>query len=223
VHDEAHIVKITHPFFGRLVPVSPRAMIRVRAVVGGFALLQAGVLAAGDPIGPRLRPRPATEQPMGMRSGDTTQATKGSDRETVVTATFRVPRPALFEALTRPAHLKQWMRAAGMTLAEAEVEGRAGGSFRFVFQRPSGRKIEVHGAYRTFDPPRGFSYLETYDFSPLRIDVTTGLEDAGDETRFTQTLRYASAQERDEDFEPVASSSREAYTRLAQYLGSRAP
>jgi uncharacterized protein YndB with AHSA1/START domain len=198
-------------------------MIRLRAIVGGVALLQVGVLAADDPMGLRPRPQPVIEQPMSERSGDAAQAAKASDRETVVTVTFPVPRSVLFEALTRPEHLKQWMGAAAMTLAEAEVEGRAGGSFRFVFQRPSGRKIEVHGAYRTFDPPRGFSYLETYDFSPLRIDVTTELEDAGGRTRFIQTLRYGSTRERDEDFDPVATSSREAYGRLAQYLASRAP
>jgi uncharacterized protein YndB with AHSA1/START domain len=198
-------------------------MIRLRAVVGGVALLQAGALAAGDPTGLWPRPRPAIEQPMGVPSRDTAQVTKVSDREIVVTVTFPVPRPVLFDALTRPEHFQQWMGAAGMTLEDARVDPRAGGGFRFVFRRPSGRTIEVRGAYRTFDPPRGFAYVETYDFSPLRIDVTTGLEDAGGETRFTQTLRYASAHERDEDFEPVASSSREAYAKLAQYLTSRAP
>jgi uncharacterized protein YndB with AHSA1/START domain len=154
---------------------------------------------------------------------DTVRVTKVLDRDTVVTGTFTVPRPMLFEALTRAEHLKQWMRASGMTLAEAHVDGRAGGGFRFVFQRPGGRTIEVRGAYRAFDPPSGFAYLESYDFSPLRIEVSTGLEDAGSETRFTQTLRYASTRERDEDFEPVATSSREAYANLGRYLASRAP
>jgi uncharacterized protein YndB with AHSA1/START domain len=108
-----------------------------------------------------------------------------------------------------------------MSLAEAHVDGRAGGSFRYVFQRPSGKKIEVRGAYSAFDPPRGFAYVETYDFSPLRLDVTTALEEAGGETRLTQTLRYASAQERDDDFDGVATSSREAYAKLARYLRGR--
>jgi uncharacterized protein YndB with AHSA1/START domain len=155
--------------------------------------------------------------------GDIVQVTKAADREIVVAGTFAVPRPRLFEAITQPEHLMRWMGAAGMTLESAQVDSRAGGSFRFVFQRPSGRRIEVHGAYRTFDPPRGFAYLETYDFSPLRIEVTTGLDDAGSETQFTQTLRYGSTRERDDDFEPVATSSREAYARLGRYLATRAP
>jgi uncharacterized protein YndB with AHSA1/START domain len=108
-----------------------------------------------------------------------------------------------------------------MALAETHVDGRAGGSFRYVFQRPSGAKIEVRGAYSAFDSPRGFAYVETYDFSPLRIEVTTALEEAGGETRLTQVLRYASTRERDEDFDGVAASSREAYAKLARYLQSR--
>ncbi len=38
---------------------------------------------------------------------------------------------------------------------------------RFLFQRPNGPQIEVRGAYRRFDPPNGFAYLESYDFSPF--------------------------------------------------------
>ncbi len=146
------------------------------------------------------------------------RVTKSGDREIVVAGTFAVPPHVLFEAITEPKHLEHWMSAGGMTLAEARVDGRAGGSFRYVFQRPSGKKLEVRGAYRTFDAPRGFAYLETYDFSPLRVEVTTALEEDGDGTRFTQTLRYFSPGERDEDFEGVATSSTEAYGNLAKYL-----
>ena len=105
---------------------------------------------------------------------DVVRVTKASDRDTRVTGTFAVPRETLFEAITRPDHLKHWMSASGMALVETQVDGRPDGTFRYVFQRPNGKKIEVRGAYKTFDPPRGFSYIETYDFSPLKIDVTNG-------------------------------------------------
>ena len=74
---------------------------------------------------------------------DVVRVTKVSDRETIVTGTFAVPRETLFDAITRPDHLKHWMSATGMALAETHVDGRPGGTFRYVFQRPSGRKIEV--------------------------------------------------------------------------------
>jgi uncharacterized protein YndB with AHSA1/START domain len=152
---------------------------------------------------------------------DTVRIVKPTEREIEVAGTFAVPRGELFDAITSPKHLAHWMSAAGMSLVETHVDGRAGGSFRYVFQRPSGKKIEVRGAYSAFDAPRGFAYVETYDFSPLRIEVTTALEEAGGETRLTQTLGYASARERDEDFDGVATSSREAYAKLARYLLGR--
>jgi uncharacterized protein YndB with AHSA1/START domain len=195
----------------------------LRALAGSIALLHASAPLSGEEIDPRSRPRQAIERPATGFPGGTVSVSKVSERDIVVAGTFSVARPVLFDALTRPEHLTRWMGADGMTLADAEVEPRRGGSLRYVFQRPGGRRIEVRGAYRTFDPPRGFAYLETYDFSPLRVDVTATLEEAGRETRLTQTLRYASTRERDEDFEPVASSSRQAYANLARYLASRQP
>jgi uncharacterized protein YndB with AHSA1/START domain len=149
---------------------------------------------------------------------ESVQVRKAEDRVIEIAATFEVPRQRLFAALTHPGHQANWMSASGFTLAESHVDGRAGGSFRYVYARPSGKRIEVRGAYGAFDPPHGSSYVETYDFSPLRIDVTTVLEESGGKTRYTQTLRYASEQERDEDFEGVAISTRESMAKLAKYL-----
>jgi uncharacterized protein YndB with AHSA1/START domain len=197
-------------------------MTRLGALAIGILVLQAAE-PTGHSIVELFTPEPTLVQRGDETREDSVRVTKPSDRETEVTGTFPVPPRVLFDAITRPEHLKHWMNAGGMTLEDVQVDPRAGGTFRYVFQRPNGRRIEVHGAYRSFDPPRGFSYLETYDFSPLRIEVSTTLEQAGGETRLTQTLRYGSTRERDEDFEPVSTSSREAYGNLARYLATRAP
>jgi len=111
-----------------------------------------------------------------------------------------------------------WMQPKDMPLVTCEVDLRKGGTFRYVFQRPSGAKIEVRGAYEAVDAPRGFTYKETYDFSPLILHVTTSLEASGQETTFKQTLVYSSKSERDEDFEGVVTSSEQVYQRLDRYL-----
>jgi len=148
------------------------------------------------------------------------QATKPSDREIVLTRTFAAPRQSVFDALTQANHLVHWMRPTNMSLVTCEVDLRAGGSFRYVFQRPRGARIEVRGAYETVDPPRQFVYTETYDFSPLKVLVTTALDQPGSETVFKQTIAYSSKQERDDDFDGVASSATEVYATLERYLGS---
>jgi uncharacterized protein YndB with AHSA1/START domain len=150
------------------------------------------------------------------------QATKPSDREIVLTRKFAASRQAVFDALTQADHLVRWMKPTHVSLVTCEVDLRAGGSFRYVFQRPSGARIEVRGRYETVDPPRRFVYRESYDFSPLEVLVTTALDLAGGETVFTQTMTYSSKRERDDDFDGVATSAAEVYANLERYLrGSR--
>ena len=141
-----------------------------------------------------------------------------SDREIVLTRLFDAPRELVYEAMTKPEHIRRWMQATGMTLVGCEVDLRPGGNFRYTFERPGGRRIEVRGAYESVDPPRQFVYRESYDFSPLEMQVTTSLEAEGDATVFRQRLQYASKGERDEDYPGVAQSSQEAYARLEAYL-----
>jgi uncharacterized protein YndB with AHSA1/START domain len=148
------------------------------------------------------------------------QITKPSDREIVLSRSFSAPRQAVFDALTQKNHLVQWMKPTNFSLVSCDVDLRAGGSFRHVYQRPSGKKIEVRGAYQAVDPPNRFEYVETYDFSPLQLNVTTTLNQAGSDTVFTQTIVYASKQERDGDFDSVSTSASEVYERLARYLES---
>jgi len=146
------------------------------------------------------------------------QATKPSDRETVLTRTFAAPRQKVFDALTQANHIVQWMKPSNFSLVACDVDLRVGGSFRYVYQRASGARIEVRGAYKRVDPPSRFEYTETYDFSPLQLQVTTTLDQVGAETVFKQTIVYASIRERDQDFTGVATSASEVYERLAQYL-----
>ena len=150
------------------------------------------------------------------------QATKPSEKEIVLTGTFAAPRQAVFDALTQKKHLVHWMKTKNMALVGCEVDARVGGTLRYVFQRPSGRKLEVRGVYTAFEPPRRFDYTETYDFTPLTVLVTMALDEEDGKTIFKQTLRYASKQECDDDFEPVSTSAKEVYPNLARYLAQGA-
>lgn len=162
---------------------------------------------------------PQHDRPLTVKQESAMQATKPSDTEIQLTQTFAASRETVFAALTKVEHLGAWMRSTAMVLVNCEVNLRVGGRLRYVFERPNGRKIEVRGTFETVDPPHRFVYTETYDFSPLKVLVTTSLEEAGEKTIFKQTLRYSSKQERDEDFPGVATSSNQAYARLDRYLG----
>ena len=112
------------------------------------------------------------------------QASKPSDNQIVLTQAFAAPREAVFAALTQPEQILAWMKPSHMTLVACEVDLRVGGKLRYVFERPNGRKIEVRGVFEAVDPPRRFAYAESYDFSPLKVQVSTELQAAGEKTRF---------------------------------------
>jgi len=143
-----------------------------------------------------------------------------SESGIVLKRTFSAPQQTIFDALTKPEHLFEWMKPSNMSLAKCEIDLRADGLFRYVFARPSGRTIEVRGVYKTVDAPCQIVYEESYDFSPLTVLVTTLLEPSEGGTVFRQTIVYPSKQERDDDFEGVESSARELYANLERYAGS---
>lgn len=146
------------------------------------------------------------------------QATRPSDREILLTRSFAAPPEAVFAALTQAERIRAWMKPSALTLVDVSVDLRVGGSLLYVFARPGGRKLEVRGRFEAVSAPDGFVYAESYDFSPLKVHVTTALEQDGEGARFTQRMRYATQKERDEDYPGVASSSKEAFDGLERYL-----
>jgi uncharacterized protein YndB with AHSA1/START domain len=157
---------------------------------------------------------------LSARSDELTQLSKPSDREIAITRSFAAPIRKVFDALTRQDQLPRWFQAARMSLASYQADVRPGGTSRFVFQRLSGKTIEMRHTYREVDAPRRWVHVESYDFSPLQLTVTTILTENGGTTAFRQTIRYASQKERDADFDNVAGSAAELYARLDRYLAS---
>jgi uncharacterized protein YndB with AHSA1/START domain len=146
--------------------------------------------------------------------------TKASDRTIVLTRTFAAGRGKVFDALTQPDQVPRWFHPARMRVVTYEADVRDGGTFRYVFERSSGAKMEMRGVYQEVDASRRWVYSETYDFSPLCLLVTTVLDEVRGETVLTQTILYPSTVERDGDFDGVASSAVDMYAKLERYLES---
>lgn len=124
-------------------------------------------------------------------------ASKPTTTQIVLKQTFSSSREKVFAALTEAKQLLQWMKPVNMTFQACGIDLRPGGALRYRFQSPSGRNIEVRGTFELVEPPARFSYRESYDFSPLTVQVTTALEEAAHSTTLVQTLDYPSQAERD--------------------------
>ena len=87
-------------------------------------------------------------------SSDTFEVTTPSDKEISMTRTFDAPRELVFEAMTRPEHVKRWWGCLGdgYSVPVCEIDLRVGGKWRFVNRHPNG-EAEFYGEYREIAPP----------------------------------------------------------------------
>jgi uncharacterized protein YndB with AHSA1/START domain len=82
-----------------------------------------------------------------------TSVERKSERELVITRTFKASPDTVFKAWTKPELLKRWWapKSFGISFESCEAEVRTGGAYRFVFSHPAseqpiaffGRYIEV--------------------------------------------------------------------------------
>ena len=85
-----------------------------------------------------------------------TTAERKSERELVITRTFRAPARIVFKAWTTPELLKQWWmpKSSGVTFISCDVDARTGGTYRFVFGHPSfAQPMAFFGRYIEVTPP----------------------------------------------------------------------
>ena len=104
----------------------------------------------------------------------------------VLTSTLAGSREQVFEAWTRPEHVRCWWDPAGYPLAECDIDLRAGGTFRFVNRHSSGAH-EFAGVYREIAPPK---YLV---FEAMGAIGRVTLEETGGKTLLTVRIECGSA------------------------------
>jgi uncharacterized protein YndB with AHSA1/START domain len=133
------------------------------------------------------------------RNSDSFQVTTPSDREIRLTRLFDAPRHLVFEAMTKPEHVKRWWGclATGYSVPICEIDLRPGGAWRFVNRHPKG-EAAFHGEYREVTPPSRLVFTEIYEAFPDGVSVVTAdyTEEDG-KTQLTVTVSYPSLQVRD--------------------------
>jgi uncharacterized protein YndB with AHSA1/START domain len=135
-----------------------------------------------------------------VANSDTFQVTTPSDTEIRLTRLFDAPRALVFEALTRPEHVRRWwgILSDKHSVPVCEIDLRPGGAWRFVGRGPEGDYPAFYGVYREIDPPARLVYTEIFEpFPDAESVVTTVLSEEHGKTRVTVTARYPSIQVRD--------------------------
>lgn len=132
------------------------------------------------------------------KNSDSFTVTTPSDHEIRLTRLFDAPRHLVFEAMTKPEHVKQWWGRLGdgYSVPVCEIDLRVGGRWRFVNRHPQG-EAAFYGEYREITPPSRLVFTEIFEEFPDAVSVVTTDYTAEDgKTRLTATVRYPSPEVR---------------------------
>ena len=132
-------------------------------------------------------------------NSDSFVVTTPSDSEIRMSRLFNAPRDLVFEAMSKPEHIKQWWGrlGEGYSVPVCEVDLRVGGKWRFVNRHPKGEAV-FYGEYREVQPPGRIVFTEIFADFPDSVSVVTALlTDEGGKTRLTVTADYGSKEVRD--------------------------
>jgi uncharacterized protein YndB with AHSA1/START domain len=134
-----------------------------------------------------------------VANSDTFKTTTPSDREIVLTRLFDAPRALVFEAMTKPEHVRRWWGILDEhhSVPVCEIDLRRGGTWRFLGKGPSG-EFGFHGEYREIVPPERIVFTEIFDpFPDVESIVTATFTEERGKTRLTVTCLYPSMEVRD--------------------------
>jgi uncharacterized protein YndB with AHSA1/START domain len=134
-----------------------------------------------------------------IRNSETFKVTTPSDQEICLTRLFDAPRRLVFDAMTKPEHVKRWWGRLGdgYSVPVCDIDLRPGGAWRFVNRHPKG-EAAFHGEYREVAPPDRLVFTEIFEPYPDSVsEVTAEFTEEGGQTRLTTTVRYPSPQVRD--------------------------
>jgi uncharacterized protein YndB with AHSA1/START domain len=136
-----------------------------------------------------------------------TQVTTPNDLEIRLERVFDAPRDRVFAVWTDPELIPQWW-GDGTVVEEMDV--RDGGSYRFRTEHGV-----LAGEFHEVVPPERI--VQTF----MNHVQTLEFEDLGDQTKLTQTMRFESAEDRDQTMQYGVEAGAEAgFERVDEVLRS---
>src|SRR5450756_2839361 len=85
-----------------------------------------------------------------------------AENQIVYTRVFAAPRDLVFEAWTRPEHVRWWWGPRGFTVTVCEIDLRPGGAYRSVHRGPDGNDYPFKGVYRGIVPV-SYTHLRAHE------------------------------------------------------------
>lgn len=129
--------------------------------------------------------------------------TTPTDTTIVMTRSFNAPRRLVWDAMTKPELMQQWMfMPPGWAWATCEMDVREGGKYRWAWNGPDGKvAMTISGVHKEVDPPQRIVHTERMEMSQCgpvgELLATLELTEKGGVTHMKMTLAFDSKQARD--------------------------
>jgi uncharacterized protein YndB with AHSA1/START domain len=160
-----------------------------------------------------------------MMNSGTFKVTTPSDLEIAMTRVFSAPPRLVFDALTKPELVRQWLLGPpGWTMPVCEIDLRVGGAYRYVWRKDAGREMGMGGVFREIVPQERIVCTELFDEAWYAGEalVTNVLVEQGGKTTLTVTSRFETRETRDAVLKSgMESGVAVSYDRLEQLLASQ--
>lgn len=118
-----------------------------------------------------------------------------SDTEIVIRRTFPAPADIVFDAWTKPEHVRRWWapKSRGVTLVQCEADLRPGGTYRYVLARGEAVVCAFYGKYLEIACPTRLVYTQIFEpFPDAEVVVTVSFAERDGSTTLVAHERYPS-------------------------------
>ena len=141
-----------------------------------------------------------------------------SELEIVTTREFDAPLELVFDAFTKPEHVRNWFAPFACEVTECSIDLRVGGNYHIVFVTEDGTECSFRGTYLEVEPPTRTVATWLFEGWPDAHAVeTTELHETDGVTRLTVKLAFRDQAGRDHmtrfDGQEDSLNKMEAYLR----------
>lgn len=142
-----------------------------------------------------------------------------SDTEIMMTRVFNAPRRLVFEAHTKPEHMKQWWGPREFTMVTCEMDFRPGGKWRYVLRSARG-DFAFRGEYREIVAPEKIVWTFEFEGVPgdVAVETMTLVERDGKTTLTTRSVAPSRAARDAVLKSGMQKGAAETWDRLAEHL-----
>jgi len=128
-----------------------------------------------------------------------TSMERTSDQELVMSRTFRAPAHIVFDAYTKPEHVRRWWapKSRGVTLVQCDADLRPGGAYRYVLAHGTAEPFAFSGKYLEIARPTRVVYTQSFEPiagqpMPGEAIVTVSFEERDGSTKLVSHELYPS-------------------------------